>query len=144
MKKTLAIFAILMTVALTACQNNVFDDMPQKIQDFVSQYYPDSKISNYFYNGKTYTVDVTGGPTLIFDSQQSWTSINGNGMPVPDMLLYDQIPTPLYEYLQQTSALGKVFAVQRDDKQYTLQLLSIKLTYDIATAKITTETTTTD
>ena len=54
-------------------------------------------------------------------------------MPLPQVMLFDQLPPRLYAYLQDSQQLDSVFGMERDSKRYVLTLLDSTLTYDIST-----------
>lgn len=58
-------------------------------------------------------------------------------MPLPQVLLFDQLPPALYKYLEETENLGNVFSLERNRSTYTVVLLDETLSYDIATQQIT-------
>lgn len=138
MKKIILIFSVLLSVAVFSCSHNEnYDDMPQKIQDFISQYYPNSEVSNFSSTATTFTLTIKNGPTIVFNSDCNWIRINGNGMPLPKELLFNDFPPILYNYLQETENTGSVFTAIRDSKDYVVELLDYTLTYNIASAEIT-------
>lgn len=138
MKKIILILSAIMAITFVSCSNNEnYDDMPQKVQNFLSQYYPNSEVSAFSSTMTTYTLTVKNGPTIVFNSDSNWTQINGNGMPLPKELLFNDFPPVLYNYLQETENTGNVFTVIRDSKEYIVELLDYTLYYNIATAEIT-------
>ncbi len=134
---------ILLTVAaamifsLSACHNDdLWDEMPQEISEFVSTYFPGQDINEYSSNGETYHVRVSDGPGLTFDKDYKWVAIAGYGMPLPRVLLFDQLPPVLYKYLESTQQLDSVFSLDRDSADYTVTLQYSTLIYDTATGEI--------
>lgn len=138
-KLTFALLACLMAMALGACSDSEYDSMPSVIQTFISQYWPNTNVEECSYSKASaeWTIILKNGPSLVFDKAQSWVSINGNGLPLPQTLLYDRLPSVLYDYLESGEYLGQVFIMERDNFQYTLQLLDSKLYYDIDTHTVT-------
>ncbi|MCM1451620.1 MAG: hypothetical protein NC102_05140 [Clostridium sp.] len=138
MKRILLIFSVMLALAAASCSHNDnYDDMPQKVQNFIAQYYPNSEVSNFSSTYTTYTLIIKNGPTIVFNSDCVWTQINGNGMPLPKELLFNDFPPVLYNYLQETENTGNVFTAIRDSKEYIVELLDYTLTYNIASAEIT-------
>lgn len=138
MKKIVLIFSMVLAMISAACSHNDnYDDMPQKVQNFIAQYYPNSEVSSFTSTPATYTLTIKNGPTIVFNSDCAWTQINGHGMPLPKELLFNDFPPILYNYLQETETTGSVFSVIRDSKEYIVNLLDYTLTYNIATAEIT-------
>ncbi len=75
-------------------------------------------------------MNIKNGATLTFDSENNWINISGNGVTLPEMLLYDQLPGPLYTYLEEIEEVGGVFAAGRTNEEYTLNLLDSEVTYN--------------
>lgn len=122
-----------------ACQSSdLFKELPAPISKFVSQYWPNPAIASYSEpSSGEYEVVITNGPTLKFDSNYDWTEINGNGMTLPEVLLYDRLPEKLYDYLSAGSELDNVFTLVRTPRTITVTLLNTTVTYDIESQKIT-------
>ncbi len=127
----------LMTVSCSD-DGDGWDDMPPAISRFVSQYFPTQGIEsvNELPDGG-YRVKVNDSATLVFDSTPSWTSIDGNGSPLPALLIYDQLPQKLYDYLADTEQTSGVYSLSRDYKTYTVGLHDTTLIFNIQTGAIT-------
>lgn len=122
---------------LAACSHSdLWDELPQKVTNFINQYFPNSELQSVGTSTAGVTVRIDNGPGMSFDTDSEWTDINGYGMPLPQVLLYDQVPEKLYGYLQETENLGSVFQLSRKDKIYTVRLLSSSLTFDTATGSL--------
>lgn len=136
-----AIMATIVAVTLffTACHSddNDFNQLPQPIAEFVSTYYPGVGVESYSHSADTYHVRVSSGPGMTFGADYAWEAIDGYGMPLPQVMLFDQLPPKLYAYLQDSEQLNSVFSMSRDSKTYTLTLLQSSLYYDIASGEIT-------
>lgn len=117
--------------------NDLYEDMPGEIQSFVSQYYPNSQLENFTSSETTFTVTLKNGPTMVFDSDYQWIKVDGNGSVLPQVLLFNDLPPALYNYLQETEDTNSVFCLTRNSTTYTAKLLDDLLTYDIATGDIT-------
>lgn len=139
MKKLIIGIIIVLTALFTACSDEQYDSMPRSIQSFITQYWPNTAVESCDYNktSDSWTIILKNGPTVSFDSAMSWTSVNGNGMPLPSDLLYDRLPPKLYDYLQSGSYTGQVFQISRDNLKYTVELLNSEIYYDIDSAEIT-------
>lgn len=138
--KQLKIFIISLCALLaTACQSSdLFKELPGPISKFVSQYWPNPAIASYTEPSPgEYEVVITNGPTLKFDSNYDWTEIDGNGMTLPEVLLFDRLPEKLYDYLSAGSELDNVFSLVRTPRTITVTLLNSTVNYDIETQKIT-------
>lgn len=126
----------LMSVAVSCHGDDEWNEMPQEIADFVSKYFPGEGVGSYTHNGNTYHVRIDDGPGITFDSDYAWEIVDGYGMPLPQVMLFDQLPPKLYGYLQDSQQLDSVFSMERDSRRYTLSLLNTTLTYDIKTGEI--------
>ncbi len=120
-----------------ACSNNVWDEVPTPITSFIEQYYPGSGVSQFVQDDSGYRVQINNGATLVFDSDYSWVSVDGNGVRLPEALIYNQLPPALFNYLQGIEQQRGVFKMSRDASFYKLTMEDTVITYDIATGKIT-------
>ena len=124
-------------IVLGACSSNVRDEVPSPITSFVEQYYPGSGLSSYNQTDNGYQVKIANGATLSFDSDYSRTSIDGNGVRLPEVLVYNQLPPALFNYLQSVEQQNSVYRMSRDAHFYKLTMENTVITYDIATGKVT-------
>lgn len=123
-------------VLLSGCSDSKWGDLPSSISNFITEYFPSSAIESYSENDNEYYVKIKDGPSLIFDSSYSWTTIDGEGATLPQVLLYDELPPALYEYLQATESLTSVYRLDRNSRQYEVGLFDTAITYNIATGEI--------
>lgn len=138
----LLFLALIAALSLSGCDHEEYDKMPREIAAFISQYWPDPNIESCTQpNDDTWVIIVKNGPTLTFNGSYDWTSINGNGLPLPQVLLFDRLPGTLYRYLESGEMLGQVFSIERTPKLYTLRLLTQTVTYDIGSDTIKQEDT---
>lgn len=120
-----------------SCSNNdEYGELPGKIAEFVSTYFPGQAVESYTHSGANYHVRIKNGPGLTFGDNYSWTAVDGYGLPLPQVMLFDQLPPKLYGYLQDSRQLDSVFGMERDTRRYVLTLLDSSLTYDIATGEL--------
>lgn len=121
-----------------ACSSDVSEELPSAVSKFVTEYFPGLGVKSYseLKDGGC-VVQLSGGPTIRFNSDDQWIDIDGNGQTLPTVLMYDQLPPKLYEDLQATEQQGGVYMVKRDKYYYTLTMLDTVLTYDIATGSTT-------
>ena len=141
MKKATNLFLIIMLgviVVLGACTSDASEELPSPVSQFATQYFPGLGVKSYneLSNGDC-IVQLSGGPTLRFNSEDQWIEIDGTGALLPQVLMYDQLPTELYDYLQGTEQQSDVYEVKRDKYYYKLTMQDTVITYDIATGKIT-------
>lgn len=122
----------------SACHNTeLWSDLPKAVNDFITQYFPNSELQSVSNSGGVCHVRIEDGPGLTFNEKGEWESIDGYGMPLPQVLLFDQLPPKLYGYLQETQQLDSVFSMQRDGVKYTLTLLDSDLYYNSDTGELT-------
>lgn len=131
-----ALFAV-MTVTAGCNSNSTWDELPSEISQFISRYFPEQGVSDFGESDGIYHVKIRGGAALSFNREYQWTTINGYGSTLPQMLLFDQLPPALYEYIQSLGALEQVYSLHRDPSSISVSLLSSTLTYDRRTARIT-------
>lgn len=127
------IFGIIM---VGACSSSVWDEVPAPITSFIEQYYPGSGVSSYDESDSDYRVKITNGATLVFDSDYNWISIDGNGVRLPEVLVYNQLPPALYNYLQGIEQQTSVYRMSRDSHYCKLTMENTVITYEIATGKV--------
>lgn len=128
----------LLAVSVQSCSDDddtYYNLMPSKIQEFVVRYYPNPTVENVTHTDSDWLVILKDGPSLRFNSVQDWYSVDGNGMPLPEVFVFDQLPEPLYRYLSETQNTQNVFAVERTKTTYTVTLLASELKYDIESGK---------
>jgi hypothetical protein len=80
------------------CGTAMWDEVPGRIQEFIAQYWPGSTVSAYDVVDGEYHVTIKDGASLVFDSEYNWLLINGNGVAIPSILIYDEMPH-IYTYL---------------------------------------------
>ena len=136
MKKMMCM--LLVGATLWACSDNeAYDELPAPIVTFITKYWPNPVIDSYVQpSADEYEVVIKNGPSLTFDGNYSWTEVDGNGLPLPQIFLYDQLPGTLYDYLEAGSYLGSVFKVERDSQTYSVELLNFDIKYDVATGAV--------
>ncbi|MDE6460040.1 MAG: hypothetical protein K2K52_04300 [Paramuribaculum sp.] len=74
--------------------------------------------------------------SVTFNSSNSWIDVNGNGSVLPSILLYDQLPQKLYNYLLETESTEGVYRISRNSRSYHVELKDTYVDYDIKTGKI--------
>lgn len=134
---TYIFIALLLSITYACSSNDLYDDMPRAIQSFISQYYPNSQLENVTSTDSGYVVEVKNGATIKFGLNYKWTEVNGNGNVLPSVLLFNDFPPDLYDYLQETENTNSVYKVIRNSTTYTVELLNMTLYYDIASGEIT-------
>lgn len=117
--------------------NDLIEQVPEPITEFIARYFPGYGVGEYEKTDSGYHLRLKNGPGMNFDSSYAWENVDGYGIPVPQVFLFDQLPPKLYSYLQGIEALNQVFSVGRNSSFYTLTLLDSSLSYDIAREEIT-------
>lgn len=112
------------------------DDVPDPISEFVTEYYPGMAYESFDNSEEGYRVKLLNGPAISFDNNFRWTNINGYGMRMPNLFLFNCMPPALYQYLEETANLGDVFGAERTAKYYRVTLLDSTVTYNISDASI--------
>lgn len=137
-KHIIMIFGALIMCALTACsdEKDEYSELPAKIQSFVSEYFPETSVSDYSFTGNIYHVTLSESAYLEFNSVPAWTLIDGRGAVLPSMLIYDQLPSALYTYLETIDTTGSVYSLKRTKDTLTVGLLDSSVVYDIASGKV--------
>ncbi len=132
------IFTAVVLTGVSACKNSeLWDEMPSAASSFITQYFPMSELSSVSKNSTGYHVRIDNGPGLTFDSEGKWEAVDGYGMPLPQVMLFNELPPKFYAYLQEAEELNGVFAISRTTRIYTATLLKQTLTYEINTETIT-------
>ncbi|WP_289856891.1 hypothetical protein [uncultured Muribaculum sp.] len=108
-------------VLFMACSHSLWDDLPQPISMFITTYYPNSSISSFDETDNGYKVVVKSGPTMYFDSDYKWTEVNGNGVPLPSIFIYNELPR-IYDFLLERDEAAGVFKVENNPRSVILTL----------------------
>lgn len=122
---------------LAGCSTDKYEHLPQEIQQFIDRYYPGLSVASYSESAGVFTVNLDNSATLVFNPDLRWTSIEGNGNTLPHQLLFDDFPTPLYDYIVTTDNLASVYAVSRLAGIYTVTFHDYTISYNIASEEIT-------
>lgn len=138
MYKRFHMFMVIVYALLAAsCSNgDVWNDVPAKIATFINQYYPNSQLASCDKTGSDWHVRIKDGPGLTFDATYRWKVIAGYGETLPQVLLFDQLPPALYDYLEECEVLNGVYSLERDAAQYTVGLSNTSVTYEISTGTV--------
>lgn len=132
----LALFAVI--ILMGACNDNAWDDVASPMQQFISKYFPFGEVKSCVEqpNGNQ-VVTIDNGATIVFDSEYVWISVDGNGVVLPSMFIYDEFPSALYQYLKETEQTEQVYSVSRTTSVYTVKLLNSTINYDVTTEEVT-------
>lgn len=140
MKALYRSFILLISIMpLTGCSSSEWEDLPDPIAHFVAQYFPEEGVADYGETGNVYYVKLRGSAALSFDSNFAWISVDGEGSTLPQVLLFDQLPPALYEYIQENSSLTSVYKISRNTRDYHVTLSDTYLTYNISNKTVSEE-----
>ncbi len=135
-----AIVAVVLMIAgllFSGCGNDDYDHLPREIQTFLNTYYPGQGVSTFQESAGTITVNLDNSATLIFNPSLIWISVNGNGNVLPRQFLFDQFPSPLYDYIETTDNLDEVFSAVRNAGIYTITFHNYIIDYNSVSEEIT-------
>ena len=136
-RNTLTALALLVVILMMgACGNNAWDELPTSISRFVTWYFPEGEIESYSTSSQGSTVQIRNGATLKFNNEYEWTEINGNGVPLPDMFLSNQLPEPLYTYIEEMEQQRDVMLLKRTPQVITVEFRDSEIDYDRSTQTI--------
>ena len=113
------------------------DDLPDDISSFSSQYFPGQRVSDYSESDDGKRMELANGATIIFNDDNDWVTIDGNGSRLPEVLVYDQLPPALFQYLEEMEAANSVYKLSRTSSIYIVTLDDTYITYDIDSGTIT-------
>ena len=138
MALTSMICCLLALVAMVSCQtsDDSADNMSPQVAQFVARYFPGYAVEQCTVNAGVTHVKLKNGPGIVFDASDNLESVNGYGMPLPQVLLFDTLPPSLFDYLQSGENLDNVFSVKFTPRQVTVELLETTVVYDIASGRI--------
>lgn len=136
-RKVFLVPLLIVLMLVGACSNSVWDELPSAISSFISEYFPGVGVSSFNEDDDYYYVKVRNGASLTFNKEYNWTEVDGNGVALPDVFMYDQLPPDLYNYLKGIEQQSDVYGVKRDKDFYKLTMHDTVITYDIKTGKIT-------
>lgn len=132
------LFLLAIVILMGACNDNAWDDVAGPMQEFITKYFPFGEVKSCVESPDgNQTVNINNGATIVFDSDYVWVSVNGNGVVLPEMFIYDQFPSTLYNYLKENDWLGSVYSVTRTTSKYVVYLLNTTIEYDVVTGEIT-------
>lgn len=133
MQKKISIFGLLMILVLlaaNACSHSVWNDLPKAVANFIDFYFPGSDIKSYTTSEDKQTVILDNSAKLVFNFKSEWTEIDGRGVVLPAMLIEDQLPSMLYDYLLETDNVNGVYKLTRTPTDIFVKLADNTLKYD--------------
>lgn len=131
------ITSFLAVITLQSCANDAWEDVPSTAYDFCMEYWPEYAIQTYGNIDGVQVVVIKGAATVYFDQASQWIKIDGNGGTLPPMLMWDQLPGPLYTYLEEIEAVRAVYVLARNATSYDVTLSNQTISYNVNTGEIT-------
>ncbi len=136
--KHIAILAIIFLTGACTSSSPEADDMPASVTSFITTYFPSSAIeSASSTSGGGWLVTIKDGAQLTFDASDDWTDINGRGETLPQMLLTDQLPSKVTDYLTEMELLDGVYRLTRSWHELKVELQDSYFTYNSQTGDLT-------
>lgn len=120
--------ALLSVLIFIACSDTLWDELPSQISTFITTYYPNSGISKYSDDNGTYHVTIKNGASMSFDSSYEWTSINGNGVPIPKIFIFNEMPK-VYQYLEARELTSDLMEALNEPRAIILTFTDFRLEY---------------
>lgn len=126
MKQIILLFACLFALQGLAKADDdkpvVVKELPQKIQDFIKQYFPKNEISlakleKDFWE-KKYEIVFVNGEKAEFFQNGSWEKIDCKYSAVPDAI----IPQAIKDHITKQYPDVKILKIERDNKNYEVKL----------------------
>ena len=133
----LALLAAIFISSLSSCGPSPWDEMPVSVSNFVDKYFNEGTIADVTQTDNGYVVVIKNGAELRFDGEDQWISVDGRGEILPQMLLTDQLPAKVVDYLKAMELLGGVYKIQRYRGKLTVTLADSYFTYDYTTDTLT-------
>lgn len=130
------LLALLGTIGLSSCSSSEWDSMPERIQIFIDKYFNSTDIESYNESNGHYVVVIRNGSVLTFDSNYSWVTIDGRGGVLPQLLISDQLPEKLYNFLYNMEVTGQVYELEKTPTTIRVKLADTYLEYNISTESI--------
>ena len=135
MKRTMLIFACVITLVTSACADNyqpiTRDQLPQKAQTFLSTFFSESKASlmrkDFDVTGISYDVIFTDGCKVEFDSKGNWTEVDCINHPIPEGI----VPAAIENFVKTQYHNGHVVQIEIDRREYDVKLSNrVELTFN--------------
>lgn len=139
-----SILTVIALLTLPGCDSSDWDDMPEQIQIFVDKYFNDTDIESFSDRNGRYVVVIRNGAAMTFGTDYEWITVDGRGNTLPSVLISDQLPQKLYDYLLNLEAVSHVYVIDRDFRTIRVQLTDTSLSYNRQTEEITYSTSSSD
>ena len=134
---TSIVVLVLAITGFSSCSSSPWDDMPSAVSMFIDKYFNEGKVAEAIDIPSGFMVTIKNGAQITFNSENEWTDINGRGETLPQMLITDQLPAKVVDYLTSMELLGGVYRLQRSWHYLLIDLSDCYFTYDDHTDSIT-------
>lgn len=131
------LIAMMAALTLTSCGSSPWDEMSSSVANFVDTYFNEGEVESVTDSGTSVIVTIKNGAQLTFNSENEWTDINGRGGTLPAMLITDQLPDKVVDYLKEMELVGSVYRITRSWHLLRVDLVDSYFTYDDQTGAIT-------
>ncbi|MCM1029695.1 MAG: hypothetical protein NC342_08690 [Pseudoflavonifractor sp.] len=129
---------IALALIIGGCSHSPYDDMPGPVASFIDTYFDDGSIAEAVAtDGGGFVVTIKNGAQIVFDASNAWADINGRGETLPAMLITDQLPERVVEYLTSMELVTGVYRLNRSWHNLRVELADSYFTYDDQTGDLT-------
>lgn len=112
--------------------------MSSTVANFVDMYFNEGEVQSVTDTSSGgVVVTIKNGAQLTFDKDDSWIDINGRGGTLPAILITDQLPSRVVDYLKDMELIDKVYRISRSWHVYKIELQYSYFTYDDQTDILT-------
>ena len=130
------LLAVLSAAGISSCTTSEWDSMPERIQIFIDKYFNSTNIESFSESNGHYVVVIRNGCALTFDSNYSWTIIDGRGGTLPQLLISDQLPEKLYNFLFNMEVTNRVYELDKTSTKISVKLTDTYVEYDISSQTV--------
>lgn len=126
MKKFLIVLLLIVGVVATASADKYSisrDDLPQAAQEFLTKYFPKSKVSmvktdRHLLKKTDYDVKLVNGTKIEFNNSGKWTSVDCKTREVPDGI----IMKPILKYVSKNFPQTFITKISKEGWGYEVEL----------------------
>lgn len=135
-KYILAILAMIFTITAAYSFDKYSinrDDLPQEARDFITQYFPKSKIGmvktdKHLLKKTDYDVKLVNGTKIEFNNAGKWTSVDCKTRAVPDGI----IPKSIQTYVRKNFEEVEIVKITKKTTKYEVELSDgVELTFNV-------------
>ncbi len=119
---TMAFAALIVTLAGCSDRPVLPAQLPQEIQVFVQQYFPNQQVSyadkDWDWFGYQYDVMLADGTEINFDTNNAWDKVESRLNPVPAAL----VPAPIATYVNTNFQAVSIVKIDKERYGYEVEL----------------------